>query len=534
MLKKVMIIDDNHLSVEGINKNIDWKSLNCEVTHMQFDAISALEILNNEDIDLLISDIQMPGMTGLELMSNIKATKHLMKVIFITAYDKFEYAKEAVRLGAFDFIEKPIDYTYLTQVIEHAIGKIDEEMKNLELLEKSWPAMTEKFFTELIYSNKSDAYYNLSSYLPYINLELNCSLYSVLIIEIGNAIEIKSTLSVEKYHLLLISLSNYIKNLTVQFNLSYLLHDLNGFVCILGTNNNRRDIFQTQINDLASQIIAYESATLLTINVSIGHINNDLWDTAISYKSALNALEYRFYYPNQNIFDARDALNTGVNYNLLITDLEDELIQIITRKNKDEIGSWIDKLTCQMQDNFQNKKVLYIYIRSLLSRLLRFTYEMGIEDSGLESEIKQMYLDLERFTSLIELFTGFKSICLNTCLVLENSIKTCHDKICESVIQYIQQRYEESELSLNEIADFVSISPTYLSALFKKNTGENISDIITSIRIEKSCQLLVQTTLTLREISEKVGYSNQYYFSSNFKKRTGTSPSKYRSTNTTA
>lgn len=528
-----MIIDDNHLSVEGIHKNIDWKSLNCEVTHMQFDAISALQILNNEDIDLLISDIQMPGMTGLELMSSIKPSKHFMEVIFITAYDKFEYAKEAVRLGAFNFIEKPIDYTYLTQVIGHAISQIDEEVKNLELLKKSWPALTEKFFTELTHSNKSDAYYNLSSYLPYINLKLECSLYSILIIEIGNAIEIKSSLSVEKYHLLLISLSNYIKNLTVQFNLSYLLHDLNGFVCILGTNNNKRDTFQTQINDLASQIIAFESSTLLNINVSIGYINTDLWNIASSYKSALNALEYRFYYPNQNIFDARDALNTGVNYNLLITDLEDELIQIITRKNKDEIGRWIEELAGHMQDNSQNKKVLYIYIHSLLSRLLKFTYEMGIEDSSLESEIKQMYLNLESFTSLIELFAGFKNICLNICLALEDSIKTCHDKMCESVIQYIQQRYEDSELSLNEIADFVSISPTYLSALFKKNTGENISDIITSIRIKKACLLLVQTTLTIRDISEKVGYSNQYYFSSNFRKRTGTTPSKYRNFNTT-
>ena len=531
MLKKVMIIDDNHLSVEGINTNINWKYLGCQVTHMQFDASSALELLNSEDIDLLISDIQMPGMTGLELMANITPINDFMKVIFITAYDKFEYAKEAIRLGAFDFIEKPIDYTYLTQVIKNAISKINEEVRNLELLNKSWPALTEKFFSELIFSNKSDAYYNLSSYLPYVNQQLDCSLYCVLIIQIENSIEIKSTLSVEKYHLLLISLSNYINSLINQFSLSYLLHDLNGFVCILGTNY-KQDIFQSQINDIANQIIKYQSSPRLNMNVSIGHINNNLWNIGSTYKSASNALEYRFYYPNQNIFDARDALNKDVNYNLLITDLEDELIRIITKKNKVEIENWIDKLTLQMQDNFHNKKVLYIYVHSLLSRLLKYTYEMGIEDSNLESEIKQMYLDLESFKSLVELFTKFKSICLNICLILEDSIKTCHDKICESAIQYIQQRYEESELSLNEIADFVSISPTYLSALFKRNTGENISDIITSIRIEKSCQLLVQTKLTLREISEKVGYANQYYFSSSFKKRTGTTPSKYRSTNT--
>ena len=102
------------------------------------------------------------------------------------------------------------------------------------------------------------------------------------------------------------------------------------------------------------------------------------------------------------------------------------------------------------------------------------------------------------------------------------------EHVCTATINYIHQHYQDNTLCLNEIANNVHISPAHLSALFKKQRQQNISDVITDIRIETACNLLKNTNLSLKEISAKVGYSNQYYFSSCFKKKTGQTPSSYR------
>ena len=97
-------------------------------------------------------------------------------------------------------------------------------------------------------------------------------------------------------------------------------------------------------------------------------------------------------------------------------------------------------------------------------------------------------------------------------------------------MEYILAHYQKVSLCLNDIAEHVNVSPAYLSALFKKTKKENISDIITNIRIDAACQQLCTSTTSLKEISSRVGYANQYYFSSCFKKKMGMSPSAYRET----
>ena len=112
---KIMIIDDNHISVDGICHNIGWSDLNAEVVCKAYDGQQALNYLQNNPVDLIISDIEMPQLDGLSLAENALKLNSSIKIILISAFDKFEYAKQAIRLGAFDYIEKPLDYAYLEE-----------------------------------------------------------------------------------------------------------------------------------------------------------------------------------------------------------------------------------------------------------------------------------------------------------------------------------------------------------------------------------------------------------------------------------
>ena len=123
-------------------------------------------------------------------------------------------------------------------------------------------------------------------------------------------------------------------------------------------------------------------------------------------------------------------------------------------------------------------------------------------------------------------------LCILVCQKLDTSLNSYHNQLCELVQSYIIENFEDNTLCLNDIAKHATVSPAYLSALYTKNCGPSISDTISSCRIDKACQFLTKSNLSLKEISTRCGYTNQYYFSNSFKKKLGISPSVYREQNT--
>ena len=150
-MKKVMIVDDNCLTAEGIEKNINWESLDANVIAVKYNSLSALDTLKSSHVDLIISDIEMPDLDGISMSQEAQEIQPFIKVILVSAYDKFEYAKRAIRMGVYDYIEKPLDYDYLTEKIKNAFIEIDRTQKNTELVKASRPVMTEKFFHDLLH-----------------------------------------------------------------------------------------------------------------------------------------------------------------------------------------------------------------------------------------------------------------------------------------------------------------------------------------------------------------------------------------------
>ena len=182
-MKKVMIVDDNALAAEGIEKNIQWKELDAQVSIIQYNSRSALEAMKEIPVDLIISDIEMPDLDGISMSKLALSINPQVKIILVSAYDKFEYAKRAIRLGVFDYIEKPLDYGYLTEKIKNAFIQLDKTRKNMELVQASRPLMTEKFFSDLLRYPGEDASSHLGRLLEYLDLDFQYDYYTVLILE---------------------------------------------------------------------------------------------------------------------------------------------------------------------------------------------------------------------------------------------------------------------------------------------------------------------------------------------------------------
>lgn len=151
--------------------------------------------------------------------------------------------------------------------------------------------------------------------------------------------------------------------------------------------------------------------------------------------------------------------------------------------------------------------------------------------TNIEKEILDVYKHFNTFRTYEQFVIWIKKLCVAAYKKLDTSIENYHRQVYNIALGYIKENFERSTLCLNDIAHYTNISPAYLSTLFKKVSGQSISDTITGLRIESACRYLSNTSLSLKEISNKCGYANQYYFSNSFKKKLGMSPSAYREKN---
>lgn len=481
-MKNVMIVDDNCLTAEGIEKNIDWSALDATVIAVEYNSLSALDILKDTHVDLIISDIEMPDLDGISMSQKALEIQPFIKVILVSAYDKFEYAKRAIRLCVYDYIEKPLDYHYLTEKIKNAFTDIDRTQKNTELVKASRPVMTEKFFHDLLHYPGEDPATHLSQYLKYLDLRSDYDFFDVLILE-TEPDPAKSELDFTQYQIQLLNILNLVKEEMEIFDNVFYLKEFSGIVCIIGQNSKHPQHFLQVIHQVASTIVESCKNNVLSLNIGIGSLADSIWKLPVSFASASHSLKYLFFFPHKNIFDAREALGKELNLLSFSENTDEELIRLICSKDMTAIEEWI---TCYFQNllgQVQDKNLVFIRIYSLLGRILKFLYEMNLDTGDLEREIIQVY---------------------------------------------IRENFETNTLCLNDIARHANISPAYLSSLFKKVSGQSISDTITALRIESACHYLESTSLSLKEISTKCGYTNQYYFSNSFKKKLGMSPSAYR------
>ena len=188
-------------------------------------------------------------------------------------------------------------------------------------------------------------------------------------------------------------------------------------------------------------------------------------------------------------------------------------------------------VTCYFQNllgQVQDKNLVFIQIYSLLGRILKFLYEMNLDTRDLEREIIQVYTRFDSFRTYEQFVKWMTQLCASVCEKMDSSLQNYHNQIYTMALGYIRENFETNTLCLNDIARHANISPAYLSSMFKKVSGQSISDTITALRIESACHYLESTSLSLKEISTKCGYTNQYYFSNSFKKKLGMSPSAYR------
>lgn len=527
MGKSVLIVDDNYICVEGISTSISWADFGIEHIYKAYDGSTALELIRRESINIIISDISMPGLSGLELSEQVMSINPAIKIILISAYDKFEYAKKAVRLGAYDYVEKPLDYDYLKQILTNLMTEMEEEQKHRVLLKKSIPALQEQFFRSLIQSNIREQRETLKLYASYLNLQFDCHYYMAFHISAEDPLFLKQKLGIEEYYVRLMNFEKSIHTAVAGFPLNYVIRDLTGFICIIGDNSETTSEFKQKILSELNRITEQYQERFEFV-IGLGKISSSPFSLSVSYAQAQKALEYRFLFPSQNILEA--SAIPGFDPKLILNqeNNEDKLIELLCKNNLEGIRDWIAEFTNALQENMVSRDIVLMKLYSIAIRILKFSCEINIYNEDLKQKIVTVFSQNAHYNNIDAIADWLLEICTSICTSLQDSVSHYHSSLCEAAVSYIRQNYPDSNLSLNAIAEHVQITPAYLSTLFKKYRNQNINNYITDVRINAACLLLKNTSESLKTISMQVGYANQYYFSSVFKKKMGMTPSTYR------
>lgn len=505
---KLLIVDDEQIEREGMEAILKKAYPNVIVAHAK-NGKMAVEMVDTYAPDLILMDIKMPGMNGLEAVRKISDERPTIKFIMVTAYDMFEYMRTAIKLGVKDYILKPSKASDIIQTVGKVIRQIEEEKTSHEAnkrqqedFQKALSLMETDVVTQLLFDHVHEVHVDML--VEMLGIRSTKGMF-VITVMVPSSTESLYTAVKEK-----------VRNVG------------SGWVGALYGNQLPIIVFRDPEKSFRSQaiILAREILTLASPSnadgwfIGIGSESDSLDDIRQSYHDSLIAtidvtlpVKYRFYSDvpiNEETFN-----ENGINF------WEKEFSDQI------RIGNWeqIQMSVMELIQSYEREGAPFMQTQQRVLEILwlisRVVNETGIEIttpllSFKSQDYRQLRVEVSVLLSKMEQ------------LYLEHFNQFEADTI-KQIKQYIKEHSHE-DISLDKLADIVGLSPMYISKMFKEKLGINYIDFLTECRIEKAKKLLCDPEKSIKEITFEVGYHEPNYFSKVFKKVCNVSPKEFRKT----
>ncbi|WP_091213816.1 response regulator [Paenibacillus sp. BC26] len=513
----LMIVDDEETTRNSLMELVPWSDWGITEAHSAENGIAALALAEKFKPSILLTDIRMPKMNGIELAQRFRNLYPECEIVFLSGFSDKEYLKSAIQLHAVDYLDKPVDMEQLKTLfiavvkkIEHAATqKVDIQYRREEIVVD-------------VICNKTD----LSVWMDRVDsgiLPLTASepfrVYTFLFNWSSATAEDEKPLIKQR----ILHLLNHAPSNT---DLRYIA----GFVgdrCLAIIANDAAAVQQAKADAFARHMLDWiQEASQGNYSLSAGCSDQTVRTDAfsLSYKAATEAARRQFYAGTNRIYFPNAAapgcydLDKGV-YNrfkkMLRSDPPEAIIDYVNQLTEAIAGA---------EDPDMNK------IRNLYFNHLRILFEVTMQwdaaDSGDEQETTYMWREIDTRITLNELAAFLRSNIEMTMMKPESKAGGI-EKIDE-IKKYIASHYDSNQLSIQTIAQHTYLSQTYLCAFFKKSTGRTLNEFITALRIEKAKGLLQDRNKKLYDITTEIGLTDTNYFSTLFKKYTGSTPSEYR------
>ncbi|MFM9282007.1 response regulator [Paenibacillus jiagnxiensis] len=526
----VCIIDDIKSVVDGLTA-MNWEEQGIRVAGVSNNGEEGLKLIHGLRPDLVITDIRMPRMDGLSLLRAVLEENRSCKVILISGYADFEYAQQAVQLGAFDFVVKPFSEEDIMSTVLRAKAEIMEERsKRLSLremenkLRESMPVLRQEYFALLVSHRTS--WEEASRRWDFLNIELEPQGFVVMLIEIDRFQEQVAELSIREMELIRFSLLNIMQETLTDYARSVVFrarHDR--YLAVLNDTGVTSPFSPIEIAEQCCRNI--KRYTKFTVSVGVGDRVEEISELPDSYRQAQRALSHHLFTEGNAAIKYNDIHQSG-SQEPLVLEYKDELLLALRSGNAGRTGAILSAISETLQSliSRQNPDYLLSLYDELAASAIRTFYEM-VPYPDIQPLIQRFRaVQGTARLSLASLQRQLLALCTEGAgLVRRNSLSEGQRVIYEAM-DYIKGRLSE-DITVGECAAHVHLSASYFSSLFKKVTGMTVTQYTTSERIQKAKLLLVEGA-QVQEVASAVGYEERRYFSEMFKKITGQTPSEFR------
>ncbi len=494
----VLLVDDEPNVRHGVKMMIPWEELDLEVIGEGEDGDDGFAKIMALDPDIVIADVKMPGMTGLQMIEAAVKNGYSGKCLILSGYSDFAYAKEAMYLGVKQFILKPVDEDELIAALKVLHDEISEERRDKLAMKKVSEYMNEQLVHALLLGDtevlkKSD----LSSY--------GFNSYDVAVISFSDEMSTEERTS----------FSEVIKKRFEGESTDIATSGLSGVAVIIFKGWNRQRMIE--------MLTKFSREHSGKIFITVGKTVSSLYDIKNSYLEADSLLSNRFQYLHYGILTP-DMINTDENDTKEINEIIDHICAYIEINDVEKLDSSMDSLRAELcRGNRTAEKIKVICMTAIMDIKTRLSKNIGDKKT-------EQFINEETVTQIGEMSSLFDIITLMKKTLTELSYahfgRTTKSTM-ERVVQYIRANYS-SELRLELLANIFGYNSAYLGKVFHQYTGENFNNYLDGIRINEAKRLLAMDEYKVYEVAEMVGYTNINYFHNKFKKYVGISPLSYK------
>lgn len=524
---KAILCDDDEIIAQGLNRFIPWEKLGIYMCGFCYDGLRAKEMVDQFEPDIIVTDVCMPIVSGLELIQYAKQKNPNIKAIVISGYDDFKYAQESIKIGALDYILKPVDEQELIAVLKRAVSECQDFEKNNVLTVQNNKYYREDQMHCLIYEGLA-AFVNRFGQECYRNIQKTAC--GIIMVSVDNyeylAFHLSETEQKEINSVLYNCMNQYGENVSVFERRMGTI----GCYILADTEEQVQTIRKNYISKVRSNLKSELKNQTVTFGCS--NIYSSITHLPDTYHEAMTAMQERFVYsPGSDIYYKRitHKPKKGENQELdIILDIND-LVALIKQGNREKINCMLD----DMQENLREiggKSYLYMKIitGNIFAKLLNELHDLDISEADLGINSLEEYQRISDLQSVELAVEHLRKTILRIVDVMEKNNSHKYYKVISMVENYIDNHYMEHDLSMDKVARQAHMSTSYFSVIFKNEKGVSFTDYLIRTRIEKAKELMRHTDLKAYEISLKVGYDTAAYFSTAFKKVTGYSPSEYK------
>ena len=533
---RVLIVDDEEMTRQGLKNLLVQSKLGLEIVGEADDGITALPLLETLQPDILFTDVKMSRMDGITLAREAREKYPSLEIVFLSGYSEMDYVRSAMRLGACDYILKPVNFDELEQCVRKMTGRIDEKRSSSEKMRKmqEWmhaelPVMKERFLSSVL-KGQIPTGERLQAQMDHFQLQKD-QLVSIAVIVLDpdeGALESCPAFQ-NDWPLLSVALKNICNEIMQKEYQGLTIDDpfrAQRLVLILFLQEEKD--FSELLMRLGEQIKDVVKKYLsLGVSLGIGGVVDSLQRLKESYTLASDALKHRLYLGGEMVIPYNFSMAPEAG-------LSDEKVPVANIRAlllEKEEKDWIEWVNEQFARLTKLHSINITFYRNIISRYIFEVYSVLREQmgEGEEGSLSQQSILDQLFHA--ETLEQMRKLLLQYGISIRNLIQLKNDSANLGMIQQVQktirERYGEN-LTINELAAEVYLTPTYLCLLFHQATGTTINRYLTMVRMEKAKELLMDLSNKLYDVSYAVGYMNPSYFSRQFKKNVGCLPSEYR------